>query len=75
MLVGCLIRNFKVNENITFKNDYSSEEYYLFLVGVKHPNISPHFATFDNEIKSLLNKKGYQEQDFKNFHQSIFNFY
>ncbi|MBE9044026.1 AAA family ATPase [Pleurocapsales cyanobacterium LEGE 10410] len=59
----------------SLKEDYNPEEYYLFLIGLKYPNISPHFATFDSNINSRLQEKGYEEKEIKKIYQSILDFY
>lgn len=74
-----IAKNKALQKFLTYKNslkdDYTPEEYYLFLVGLKYLNIKPHFATFHNKIETVLEGKGYQIDQLKNIHQNILDFY
>ena len=79
MLISTIAKNKALQKFLTYKNslkdDYNFEEYYLFLVGLKHQNVKPHFATFGDDIRKLLKEKGYDIGELKNIYQNILDFY
>ena len=74
-----IVKNKALQKFLTYKNSlkdgYSPEDYYLFLVGLKYLNIKPHFATFHNNIGTVLEQNGYQIDLLKNIYQNILDFY
>jgi AAA ATPase domain len=72
-------KNESIKEFLTYRDDlrklYDSDLYYLFLVGMKHPNDAPHFITFDSDLKSNLVSKGLDTSELDKMHKAILNFY
>ncbi len=59
----------------SIKDDFETNSYYLFLVGLKFPNITDHYATFDSDIRSHLSKLGHNPDDLGKLYKSILDYY
>jgi AAA15 family ATPase/GTPase len=57
------------------KELYNSDTHYLLLVGIKHLNEAPHFATFDSDIRIQLENDGIDISRIGDFYKAILNFY
>lgn len=57
------------------KLHYDSNQYYLFLVGLKHPNEAPSFVTFDSDIKNKISQKNIKLDDIGKFYKAILDHY
>lgn len=72
-------KNESIKEFLTYRDDlkrlYDSNLYYLFLVGMKHPNDAPHFVTFDADLKNNLTSNGLDITELDKMHKAILNFY
>lgn len=57
-----IAKNDSIKEFLKYKKKikevYDSKSYYLFLVGVKYPNNTDHFATFDGDLRNYLESIG-----------------
>ncbi len=59
----------------SIKKSYKSETHYLFLVGVKYPNETNHFATFDSDIKKTIEESSHDEGQLQNLYKDIKDHY
>lgn len=68
-----------IKEFLTFRDqlnvNYDSNEYYLFLIGMKHYNETPYFATFDGDLKSHLTSLNFDIIELEKIYKSILDFY
>lgn len=59
----------------SIKDNFEANSYYLFLVGLKFPNTTNHYATFDSDIRSQVSKLGYNSEDLAKLYKSILDYY
>ncbi|MFV0543420.1 MAG: AAA family ATPase [Marinicella pacifica] len=59
----------------SIKEQYGINTHYLFLVGLKFPNITDHFATFDSDIRNSVSSKGHDPNELGKLYKCILNHY
>jgi ABC-type Mn2+/Zn2+ transport system ATPase subunit len=57
------------------KIHYDSESYYLFLVGLKHPNEAPSFVTFDSDLRENIAQNDLESDDLNKLYKSVCDHY
>lgn len=57
------------------KEKFDTDKYYLFLVGLKFPNNTNHFATFDSDIRISISSAGHNIDELGKLYKSILDYY
>lgn len=74
-----IAKNDSIKEFLNYRDfirdSFEADSYYLFLVGLKFPNITDHYATFDSDIRSHVLKLGLNSDDLGKLYKSILEHY
>lgn len=74
-----IFKNDSLKELLTYRDKlkslYSNDKYYLLLVGIKYPNESPHFATFDSDLRNHLEVGNIDSVRIDELYKAVLNFY
>lgn len=72
-------KNDAIKEFLTYRDKlsklYDSSEYYLFLVGMKHPNEAPNFVTFDADLRKKISNQTLDVNELEKIYKAILNHY
>lgn len=74
-----IAKNVSIKEFLDYrdsiKEHYDTDAYYLFLVGLKFPNNTDNFATFDSDIRSTVTRLGNDVNELGKLYKSIQDYY
>lgn len=72
-------KNASIKEFLKYRDSISdsfeADSYYLFLVGLKFPNITDYYATFDSDIRSYISNLDHNPDDLGKLYRAILNHY
>ena len=74
-----IAKNKELTDLLKFRNDlkgyYSSQKYYLFLLGVSYPNQKPYFSTFESDLEKKIKSDGFSFCALKSLFDDLSNYY